>query len=222
MLTLCKIAALGLAVASFVSCRPFPQPAILFPAAAGVVLAVMGGEPAREQLRATLPAALFALSFSLFTVVSSLAAGALNAGEAAGNAAAVVYVFLAARAGMRWIGRRGFGDLVRIVPSLRISLYAVLVFNALAAGARRNRLIRHQLMARFGSVRGHRWRLARYYAHNVILKELYTAHLNQAAIALRVNGPLPAAPFAPLTARDLAAALAAMSLAAAGFAAVTP
>lgn len=128
----------------------------------------------------------FVFIFSSFAALSGYLVGDVEYREIALTSVKIILIYNTIYIGGYWLGKNGFLSIVDTLPCLRVKLYLLLLYNILSSFIKRNQLIIYQLKSRLNLSR-QRGLVARYYVQNLIVKELYSIHLNQAAIVTRLH-----------------------------------
>lgn len=128
----------------------------------------------------------FVFIFSSFAALSGYLIGDIDYREIALTSVKIILIYNTIYIGGYWLGKNGFLSIVDTVPCFRVKLYLLLMYNILSSFIKRNQLIMHQLKSRL-DLSHQRGLIARYYVQNLIVKELYSIHLNQAAIVTRLH-----------------------------------
>lgn len=128
----------------------------------------------------------FVIIFSSFAAISGYLTGDIDYREIALTSVKIILIYNIIYIGGYWLGKNGFLCIVDTVPCFRVKLYLLLLYNILGSFIKRNQLIMYQLKSRL-DLSHQRGLIARYYVQNLIVKELYSIHLNQAAIITRLH-----------------------------------
>ncbi len=129
---------------------------------------------------------IFIIIFSSFALISGYLNSYIDYGIIALTSVKILLIYNIVYIGGYWLGKNGFLYIVNSMPFFRLKLYLLFLYNILTSFIRRNQLIVYQLKSRLDLSKKKSY-IARYYIQNLIMKEMYTIHLNQAAIITRIN-----------------------------------
>jgi hypothetical protein len=129
---------------------------------------------------------IFITIFSSFALISGYLNNHIDYGIITLTSVKIILIYNIVYIGGYWLGKNGFSYIVDSMPFSRLKLYLLFLYKILTNFIRRNQLIVYQLKSRLdlSNKKGH---IARYYIQNLIMKEMYSIHLNQAAIITRIN-----------------------------------
>ena len=155
-----------------------------------IILAFRTGIRAGEFCRRNIFILIFALLFSAFAFIPGSQPLPGSSGGIFSMFLKIIIIFNLFYLGSRWIGRHGYYSLLNRVSSQGIRLYLLLLGNTVTGFVRNSRLILYQLRSRIGTGIKNRFIFLRYYIQNLIIKDLYSLHLNHAAIVSRLHGDI--------------------------------
>jgi hypothetical protein len=130
---------------------------------------------------------VFALFFLIFSSIPGFSGESKAFIELCAVFFRIIIIYNIIFSGSLWIGRQGFFETIGGIMPLRIRLFLVLLNHSLAQFIKINSMIVYQLKSRLRLKGRNRILVARYYFQNLIIKELYSLHYNQAALAIRLN-----------------------------------
>jgi len=129
---------------------------------------------------------VFTIIFSSFALISGYLNDKIEYAQIAANAVKILLIFNIVYIGSLWSGKNGFLCLLNAMPLLRIKVFLLILHNMVLSFIKRSGLILYQLRSRLDLSR-QRGLVARYYVQNLLMKELYSIHLNQASIITRLH-----------------------------------
>lgn|GEM_PF-2173181 len=129
---------------------------------------------------------VFTIIFSSFALISGCLSDKIEYAQIAGNAVKILLVFNIVYVGSLWAGKNGFLCLLNAMPFMRVKVFFLILHNMVLSFIKRSGLIRYQLTSRLDLSR-QKGLVARYYVQNLLMKELYSIHLNQASIITRLH-----------------------------------
>jgi hypothetical protein len=121
----------------------------------------------------------------------------------------IALFFNVSLAASAWLGKGGLLFCVKIIRARRIKLFLLLLARSLAAFKRDARAAANQARLRLEPAGTRKLIIPKYYARNLVMKELYSFYHNQAALVSRMRGgAIPIYTQSAFNAKDMAAACA--------------
>lgn len=135
-----------------------------------------------------IPIISFAVFFSLFILFSAwLRNTPPNYVLLFMTAAKIIFIFNIMLAAVAWLGRNGLLFILKHIPSRRLKLFLMLLCRSIGGLRRNSAGIANQLRSRLDLSGRERFLIPRFYVRNLIMKDLYSFHHNQAALVSRLG-----------------------------------
>ena len=142
----------------------------------------------KQILFRNIPILSFAIFFSIFFFFSAWLKGeAPDFYLLSVTTLKIIFVFNIMFAGTSWLGREGLLFLIKIVPTDRMKLFFILLYRSVNGLRRNSSGIANQIRSRLDLKGRDKLLVPRYYVRNLIMKDLYAFHHNQAALVSRIG-----------------------------------
>jgi hypothetical protein len=182
-----------------------------------LILLPLSRIPLRAVLRRNLLISIFAVTISLFQLLTSMAAGETpDYRFVTVTAVRIILSYNFVALSLSWIGTAGFLHLLALIRSERIRLFLLLFARTVQSLMKLSRMIVFQIQSRIGAGARKRLLIPRWYLQNLIAGELYSLHRFQTGLASRLQEEIPEPLHQPAGRADYAAATLLTAIMAAG------
>ena len=153
-----------------------------------MLLFYAGAISVRQFLLRNMPIVSFAVIFSFFILFSAwLSNKPPDMHLLYSTAAKIIFMFNIILAGTAWLGRDGLLFLVKHVPSPRFKMFFILLWRSINGLRRNSAGIVNQIRSRLDLNGRDKYLIPKFYVRNLIMKDLYAFHHNQAAVVSRLG-----------------------------------
>lgn len=201
MSVIIKIAATGITLAGIITLITPASPVnpgmaiILF---ALIIMWLSSGMKLRKLFYSNILILLFTGSFCTFILITSFIESATpDPLQILSIALKTILIFNLLRISIAWLGTPGLLWLTNIIPYRDVQVYILLFFRGVRHFLRTNSLVIHQIRSRINISTKQKYLIPRYYAYNIMMKEINMLTYYEAALAARA-GQIPACYSVPL------------------------
>lgn len=210
MSVIIKIAATGITLASIITLITPESPInpgmaiILFTL---IVMWLSSGIKLKKLFYSNILILLFTGSFCAFILISSfIESTPPDPLMIISFALKTILIFNLFRISIAWLGIPGLLWLTNIIPYRGVQVYILLFFRGVSHFLKTNSLVIHQIKSRINTSSKEKYLIPRYYAYNIMMKEINMLYYYEAALAARA-GQIPACYSIPLKETFVAAVI---------------